>query len=61
MLGHPLNSLAWMANCRGRLGKRIDAGAVVLTGSLPVVYWASPGERIEIEIEQLGALALELS
>jgi 2-keto-4-pentenoate hydratase len=50
-----------MANCRGRLGKRIDAGAVVLTGSLPVVYWASPGERIEIEIEQLGALALELS
>jgi len=61
VLGHPLNSLAWMANCRGRLGKRIDAGAVVLTGSLPVVYWASPGERIEIEIEQLGALALELS
>jgi 2-keto-4-pentenoate hydratase len=60
VLGHPLNSLAWMANCRGRLGKRIDAGAVVLTGSLPVVYWASPGERVEIEIEQLGALALEL-
>jgi 2-keto-4-pentenoate hydratase len=52
-------SLAWMANCCGRRGKRIDAGATVLTGSLPVVYWASPGERIEIE--QLGALALELS
>jgi 2-keto-4-pentenoate hydratase len=61
VLGHPLNSLAWMANCRGRLGKRIDAGAVVLTGSLPVVYWASPGERVEIEIEQVGALALEVS
>jgi len=51
VLGHPLNSLAWMANCRGRLGKRIDAGAVVLTGSLPVVYWHRPasGSRIEIE------------
>jgi 2-keto-4-pentenoate hydratase len=60
VLGHPLNSLAWMANCRGRLGKCIEAGAIVLTGSLPVVYWASPGERIEIEIEQLGALALSM-
>ena len=57
--GHPLQSLAWLANRLNALGRRIEAGAIVTTGSLPVVYWTAPGETIEIEIERLGALRLQ--
>ena len=58
--GHPLASLAWIANRLSALGMRCEAGQIVSTGSLPVVYWAAPGERIEIEIEHLGGLQLDL-
>jgi 2-oxo-3-hexenedioate decarboxylase/2-keto-4-pentenoate hydratase len=59
--GHPLASLAWMANRLTALGARIEAGDIVLTGSLPVVYWTAPGERVEIEIERLGSLHLNVT
>lgn len=59
--GHPLASLAWMANRLSALGSRMEAGDIVLTGSLPVVYWAAPGERVEIEIERLGRLYLNVT
>jgi 2-keto-4-pentenoate hydratase len=59
--GHPLNSLAWLANHLGTRGLRLEAGEIVLTGSIPLPYWARAGESIEIEIERLGALQLTLA
>jgi len=59
--GHPLASLAWMANLLTALGGRMEPGDIVLTGSLPVVYWTAPGEAVEIEIERLGALRLNVT
>jgi 2-keto-4-pentenoate hydratase len=59
--GHPLASLAWLANRLGAMGRRIEAGQVVLTGSLPLPYWATAGDRVEIEIEDLGALRLDVT
>jgi 2-keto-4-pentenoate hydratase len=59
--GHPLASLAWMANRLTALGRRMEPGDIVSTGSLPVVYWTNPGESIEIEIEQEGALRLNVA
>ena len=34
MLGSPLNSLVWLANTVGALGVTLEAGHVVLPGSL---------------------------
>ena len=59
--GHPLASLAWMANRLTALGRRIEPGHIVLTGSLPVVYWTNPGEAVEIEIDRLGVLRLDVT
>jgi 2-keto-4-pentenoate hydratase len=59
--GHPFRSLAWIANRLGTLGSGLAAGDIVLTGSLPVPYWAAPGDAIEIEIEGLGALQLTIT
>ena len=59
--GHPMASLAWLANRLSALGHRIEAGDLVLTGSIPLPYWTNPGDAIEIEIEHVGAVALMLT
>ncbi len=58
-MGHPLNSLAWLANRLAEMGQRLEPGEVVMTGSLPLPYWAKDGDRIESEIERLGKVTLE--
>jgi 2-keto-4-pentenoate hydratase len=59
--GHPLTSLAWIANRLGALGRRCEAGQIISTGSLPLPYWAAPGDAIEIEIEHIGSVSLTMS
>jgi 2-keto-4-pentenoate hydratase len=56
VMSHPLNSLLWLAE-----RFPLEAGAVVMTGSLPLPYWANAGDAIEIEIERLGRVALKIS
>lgn len=58
VLGHPFRSLAWLANRLAELGQRLEPGEVVMTGSLPLPYWAEAGDRIESEIERLGTVTL---
>lgn len=58
--GHPMASLAWLANQLTAVGRRLEPGEIVLTGSLPLPYWAQAGETIEIEIERLGSVGLTL-
>jgi 2-keto-4-pentenoate hydratase/2-oxohepta-3-ene-1,7-dioic acid hydratase in catechol pathway len=31
-----------------------------MTGSMPLPYWAKPGDRVESEIERIGKLTLEI-
>ncbi len=59
VMGHPLTSLAWLANRLAEMGARLEPGEVVMTGSLPLPYWAKAGDRIESEIERLGKVTLE--
>jgi 2-oxo-3-hexenedioate decarboxylase/2-keto-4-pentenoate hydratase len=58
VLGHPLHSLVWLANRLGQLGRTLEAGEAVMTGSLPVPYWLAPGDRVEIRIERFGSVAV---
>jgi 2-keto-4-pentenoate hydratase len=58
VMGHPMAALAWLAGRLASLGARLEPGEVVMTGSLPLPYWAKRGDRIAAEIEGLGAVTL---
>ena len=60
VLGHPLDSLAWLANRLAALGRRLEPGAIVMTGSLPLPHWAAAGERVEIALSGIGAVTIEV-
>lgn len=55
VLGHPFESVAWLANLLAAQGERLEAGQIVMTGSLPLPYWANKGETVEVRISGLGA------
>jgi 2-keto-4-pentenoate hydratase len=60
VMGNPLAALAWLATRLAALGTRLEAGEVIMTGSMPLPYWAKPGDRVESEIERIGKLTLEI-
>jgi 2-keto-4-pentenoate hydratase len=59
VLGHPMRSLAWLANRLRDLGRVLEPGQLVMTGSLPLPYWAAAGDRVEIEIGGLGGVRID--
>jgi 2-oxo-3-hexenedioate decarboxylase/2-keto-4-pentenoate hydratase len=61
VLGHPFNSLVWLANRLTGLGERLEAGHIVMTGSLPLPHWASAGEDIEVDISGLGSVRVQVT
>jgi 2-keto-4-pentenoate hydratase len=60
VLGHPLDSLAWLANRLTALGRRLEPGAIVMTGSLPLPHWTAAGERVEIALSGIGKVTIEV-
>ncbi|MGO4127097.1 2-keto-4-pentenoate hydratase [Inquilinus sp. YAF38] len=59
VLGHPLAALAWLSGTLARRGRGLEAGEIVLLGSLVQTQWIKPGARIAIEIESLGRVEME--
>ncbi len=60
VLGHPLAALAWLANRVTALGCRLEAGQIIMTGSLPLPYWAERGDRVEIALAGLGSVTIDI-
>lgn len=60
VLGHPLASLVWLANRVTALGRRLEAGQIVMLGSLPLPHWAKAGERVRVSLEGLGAVTVDV-
>jgi len=56
VMGHPLESLAWLANLLGKRGERLEPGQIAMTGSLTLPYWVNRGEKIQTRIDGLGAV-----
>jgi 2-keto-4-pentenoate hydratase len=56
VLGNPLNSLAWLANSLGRMGRRLHAGDVVLTGSISKVLRPKAGDSVRASFTRLGSV-----
>jgi len=57
VLGNPLNSLAWLANALGKLGGKLRAGDVVMTGSISKVFRPKAGDAVRASFTRLGSVS----
>lgn len=56
-LGHPLNSVAFVANHLGKRGQVLKAGAVIMTGSALKTRFPKAGDTATYRIEGLGEVS----
>ena len=54
VMGHPFEALTWLANHAAASGRPLQAGDVVLTGSVVETKWVEPGDTVRVAIEGLG-------
>ena len=56
--GSPLASVAWLANTLGAYGVSLDAGEIILSGSLVPLEPARAGDRFSLELRGVGAASI---
>ena len=54
VMGHPFEALTWLANHAAASARPLQAGDVVLTGSVVETKWVEPGDTVRVAIEGLG-------
>ena len=59
-LGHPLNAARWLADTLSARGIPLQAGDVVMTGSLGAMKPVSPGDHVEADFGPLGTVTTYL-
>jgi 2-oxopent-4-enoate/cis-2-oxohex-4-enoate hydratase len=57
-LGHPANAVAWLANTLGRHGIALEAGEVVLSGSLAIMVPVQAGDNLRVTIGGIGSCSV---
>ncbi|MGO3742592.1 2-oxopent-4-enoate hydratase [Kerstersia sp.] len=57
-LGHPANAVAWLANTLGRLGIALEAGEVILSGSLAAMVPVQAGDNLRVTIGGIGGCSV---
>lgn len=57
-LGHPANAVAWLANTLGTLGIALEAGEVVLSGSLAAMVPVQAGDDLRVTIGGIGGCSV---
>ena len=60
-MGHPLEVVAWLANNLAGRGRAIEAGMIVMTGSVVTTKFPVVGDRAKFTIADLGSVELSLS
>ncbi|MCL6632549.1 MAG: fumarylacetoacetate hydrolase family protein [Alicyclobacillus herbarius] len=56
VLGHPAQSVAWLANTLAALGTTMRAGDVVLSGAISAAVPVRPGQRVSVSFGRLGTV-----
>lgn len=56
VLGHPLNALVWLANTIAAHGVALEAGDVILPGSITASVPVAPGQTVTASFAGLGAV-----
>ena len=60
VLGDPAESLAWLANRLAEMGRRVEAGQRIMTGSFTQAFPLKAGDRIEARFGPFGSAVLSL-
>jgi 2-oxopent-4-enoate/cis-2-oxohex-4-enoate hydratase len=53
-LGSPVNCVAWLANTLGRFGITLEAGEIILSGSLVPLLPVKPGDSMTLAVGGIG-------
>ena len=61
ILGHPFNSVAWLATHLAARGGALKAGEIVMTGSVMKTVFPEQDAHYRFEIEGLGAVAVQVA
>jgi 2-keto-4-pentenoate hydratase len=61
VMGNPLHAVRWLAEHLSREDKRIEAGQIVLSGTLTQPTPIHPGDRIEVDIRGFGSMAVTIA
>lgn len=61
VLGHPFNSIAWLAGKLTQFGERLRAGDVVMSGSFTRQFPLASGDRVETVFEGVGSVSARLA
>jgi len=56
VLGHPYNSVAWLAGKLAQFGERVKAGDYIMSGSFTRQFPLNPGDRIEADFAGIGTV-----
>jgi 2-keto-4-pentenoate hydratase len=61
VLGSPVNALVWLANTLGTLGVGLEAGHVVLPGSVCAAIPFGPGDTVSAAFDRIGSVSITFS
>jgi 2-oxo-3-hexenedioate decarboxylase len=61
VLGHPLNSVAMLANMLARRGLTIPAGTLILTGGITAAIMVDVGDEVAIDFQTLGTIKINVN
>ena len=61
ILGHPFNSVAWLAQQLASRGERLRAGQLVMTGSVMKTIFPSDSASYRFELEGIGAVEVRVA
>lgn len=61
VLGSPVNALVWLANTLAPLGVSLDAGHVVLPGSVCAAIPFGPGDTVSAAFDRIGTVSITFS
>ena len=57
-MGHPANAVAWLANTLGAHGIALEAGEVVLSGSLGIMVPVKAGDNLRVTMGGIGGCSV---
>ncbi len=60
-LGHPANAVAWLANTLGQHGIALEAGEVILSGSLAAMVPVQAGDHLRVSIGGIGGCSVRFT
>ena len=61
VLGHPFNALSWLANKILEQKQVIEAGMIVMTGTMITTQFVKSGDHLTFSIPELGSVSIDIS